>query len=143
MVSCRYAKIQDVIIEEKICKHFNFMFSPLSNMKTSDKTSKSSLRYVFEADVECYEKTISNSFPIFKRKRLTLMLMLMLMFGHIAKKDGPVLVLNLFCHQKNIHKAYVKKYSVLVYLTKGYEGIRNKIDHLYLLQYFFTDQSMF
>ena len=78
MVSCRYAKIQDVIIEEKICKHFNFMFSPLSNMKTSDKTSKNSLRYVFEADVECYEKTISNSFPIFKRKCLTLMLMLML-----------------------------------------------------------------
>ena len=74
MVSCRYAKIQDVIIEEKICKHFNFMFSPLSNKKTSDKTSKNSLRYVFEADVECYEKTISNSFPIFKRKRLTLML---------------------------------------------------------------------
>ena len=52
----------------------NLMFSPLSNMKTSDKTSKSSLRYVFEADVECYEKTISTSFPIFKRKRLTLML---------------------------------------------------------------------
>ena len=75
MVSCRYAKIQDVIIEEKICKHFTFMFSPLSlSMKVSDKTSKSSLRYVFEADVECYEKTISNSFPIFKRKRLTLML---------------------------------------------------------------------
>ena len=119
------------------------MFSPLSNMKTSDKTSKSSLRYVFEADVECYEKTISNSFPIFKRKRLTLMLMLMLMFGHIAKRDGPVLVLNLFCHQKNIHKAYVKKYSVLVYLTKGYEGIRNKIDHLCLLHNFFTVRSMF
>ena len=74
MVSCRYAKIQDVIIEEKICKHFNFMFSPLSDMKTSDKTSKSSLRYVFEADIECYEKTISISFPIFKRKHLTLML---------------------------------------------------------------------
>ena len=137
MVSCRYAKIQDVIIEEKICKHFNFMFSPLSNMKTSDKTSKSSLRYVFEADVECYEKTISNSFPIFKRKRLTLML------TPYCQKRSPVLVLNLFCHQKNIRKAYVKKYSVLVYITKGYEGIRNKIDHLCLLQNFFTDPSTF
>ena len=58
-------------------------------------------------------------------------------------KDAPVLVLNLFCHQKNINKAYVKKYSVLVYLTKGYEGIRNKIDHLCLLQNFFTDRSTF
>ena len=37
----------------------------------------------------------------------------------------------------------MKKYSVLVYLTKGYEGKRNNIDHLYLLQNFFTDQSMF
>ena len=62
---------------------------------------------------------------------------------HIAKRDGPVLVLNWFCDQKNIRKAYVKKYSVLVYLTKGYEGIRNKIDHLCLLQNFFTDRSMF
>ena len=59
MVSCRYAKIQDVIIEEKICKHFTFMFSPLSSMKVSDKTSKSSLGDVFEADVVCFEKTIS------------------------------------------------------------------------------------
>ena len=66
--------IQDVIIEEKICKHFTFMFSPLSNMKASDKTSKSSLRDVFKADVVCYDKTISTSFPIIKRKRLTLML---------------------------------------------------------------------
>ena len=106
-------------------------------MKTSDKTSKSSLRYVFEADVECYEKTISNSFPIFKRKRLTLML------TPYCQKRSPVLVLNLFCHQKNIRKAYVKKYSVLVYITKGYEGIRNKIDHLCLLQNFFTDRSTF
>ena len=62
MVSCRCAKIQDVIIEEKICKHFTFMFSPLSNMKVSDKTSKSSLRDVFEADVVCFEKTISTHF---------------------------------------------------------------------------------
>ena len=62
MVSCRYAKIQDVIIEEKICKHFTFMFSPLSNMKVSDKTSKSSLRDVFEADVVCYENTTSTYF---------------------------------------------------------------------------------
>ena len=54
--------IQDVIIEEKICKHFTFMFSPLSNMKASDKTSKSSLRDVFEADVVCFEKTISTHF---------------------------------------------------------------------------------
>ena len=32
-------------------------------MKVSDKTSKSSLRDVFEADVVCYDKTISASFP--------------------------------------------------------------------------------
>ena len=32
-------------------------------MKASDKTSKSSLRDVFEADVVCYDKTISASFP--------------------------------------------------------------------------------
>ena len=50
------------------------MFSPLGNIKASDETSKSSLRYVFEADVECYEKTITISFPIIKRKRLALML---------------------------------------------------------------------
>ena len=50
------------------------MFSPLSNMKASDKTSKSSLRDVFEADVECYKKTITICFPIIKRKRLALML---------------------------------------------------------------------
>ena len=31
---------------------------------------------------------------------------------------------------KTIRKAYVKKFSVLVYLTEGYESIRNKIDHL-------------
>ena len=62
MVSCRYAKIQDVIIEEKICKHFTFMFSPLSNMKVSDKPLKSSLRDVFEADVACFEKTISTDY---------------------------------------------------------------------------------
>ena len=74
MVYCRYAKIQDVIIEEKICKNFTFMFSPPSNMMASDKTSKSSLRDVFEADVVYYEKAITISFPIIKRKRLTLML---------------------------------------------------------------------
>ena len=50
------------------------MFSPLGNIKASDETSKSSLRDVFEADVECYEKAITISFPIIKRKRLTLML---------------------------------------------------------------------
>ena len=61
---------------------------------------------------------------------------------HIAKRDAPVLVLNLFCHQKTIRKAYVKKFSVLVYLTEGYESIRNKIDHLCSLQNFFTDRSM-
>ena len=58
---------------------------------------------------------------------------------HIAKRDGPVLVLNLFCLQKNIRKAYVKKFSLLVYLTEGYEstgGIWNKIDDLFLLQNF-------
>ena len=43
-------------------------------MKVSDKTSKRSLRDVFEADVECYEKAITTSFPIIKRKRLALML---------------------------------------------------------------------
>ena len=50
------------------------MFSPLGNIKASDETSKSSLRDVFEADVECYEKTITTSFPIIKRKRLALKL---------------------------------------------------------------------
>ena len=50
------------------------MFSPLGNIKASDETSKSSLRDVFEADVECYEKAITISFPIIKRKRLALML---------------------------------------------------------------------
>ena len=54
MVSCRYAKIQDVITQENICKHFTVKFSTLSNKKASDKTSKSSLRDVFEADVVCY-----------------------------------------------------------------------------------------
>ena len=29
---------------------------------------------MFEADIVCYDKTISSSFPIIKRKRLTLML---------------------------------------------------------------------
>ena len=48
------------------------MFSPLGNIKASDETSKSSLRDVFEADVECYEKTITISFLIIKRKRLAL-----------------------------------------------------------------------
>ena len=43
-------------------------------MKVSDKTSKRSLRDVLKADVVCYDKNISNSFPIIKRKRLTLML---------------------------------------------------------------------
>ena len=75
-VSCRYAKRQDVITQENICKHFTVEFSTLSNKKASDKTSKSSLRDVFEADVVCYDKTISSSFPIIKRKRLTLMLTL-------------------------------------------------------------------
>ena len=50
------------------------MFSPLSNMKASDKIQKSSLRNVFEADVMYYEKIISLIFSIIKRKRLTLML---------------------------------------------------------------------
>ena len=50
------------------------MSSPLRNIKASDETSKSSLRDVFEADVECYEKTITTSFPTIKRKRLALML---------------------------------------------------------------------
>ena len=44
-------------------------------MMASDKTSKSSLRDVFEAVVVCYDKTISTGFPIIKRKRLTLMLL--------------------------------------------------------------------
>ena len=47
------------------------MFSPLGNIKASDETSKSSLRDMFEADVECYEKAITISFPIIK-KRLAL-----------------------------------------------------------------------
>ena len=46
------------MVEEKICKQFSFMFSPLSNMKASDKIQKSSLRNVFEADVMYYEKII-------------------------------------------------------------------------------------
>ena len=50
------------------------MFSPLSNMMALDKTSKSSLRDVFETDVVYYDKTISTGFPIINRKRLTLML---------------------------------------------------------------------
>ena len=41
---------------------------------------------------------------------------------------------------ENIRKAYVKKFSVLVYLTEGYESIWNKIDHLCLLENFFTDR---
>ena len=43
-------------------------------MKVSDKTWKSSLRNVLKADVVCYDKTISTTFPIIKKKRLTLML---------------------------------------------------------------------
>ena len=50
------------------------MFSPLGNIKATDETSKSSLRDVLEADIECYEKAIIISFPILKRKRLALML---------------------------------------------------------------------
>ena len=34
----------------------------------------------------------------------------------------------------------MKKFSVLVYLTEGYESIWNKIDHLCLLENFFTDR---
>ena len=60
------------------------MFSPLSNMKASDKTSKSSLRDVFEADVVCCEKTTSTSFAIIKIKRLTLMLTA----SHVKQIDG-------------------------------------------------------
>ena len=50
------------MVEEKICKQFSFMFSPLGNMKASDKTQRSSLRNVFEADVVYYEKIISTHF---------------------------------------------------------------------------------
>ena len=105
-------------------------------MKASDKTSKSSLRDVFEADVVCYEKNISTSFPIIKRKRLTLMLTLYC-------QNGPASVLNLLCYQKNIRKALEKKFLLLVYLTESYESKWNKIDHLCLLQNFFTDRLMF
>ena len=34
----------------------------------------------------------------------------------------------------------MKTFSVMVYLTKGYESIWNKIDHLCLLENFFTDR---
>ena len=64
-------RFQDVIIEENVCKHFTFMFSPLTDIKASDKTSKSSLRDLFEAGVVCFDKTIPSSFPIIKRKHLT------------------------------------------------------------------------
>ena len=43
------------------------MFSPLGNMKASDKTQKSSLRNVFEADVVYYEKIISHFFYNLKK----------------------------------------------------------------------------
>ena len=46
-VSNRYAKIRDVIMQEKTCKHFNYMFSPLCNINASDETSKSSLKVYF------------------------------------------------------------------------------------------------
>ena len=101
MVSCRYAKIQDVITQENICKHFTVKFSTLSNKKASDKSSKS-VRDVFEADVVCYEKTISTSFTIITEKKA-------LDVDVDAKRDGPASVLNLFCYQKNIRKAHEKK----------------------------------
>ena len=34
----------------------------------------------------------------------------------------------------------MKKISVLLYLTEGYESMRNKIDHPCLIQNFFTDR---
>ena len=66
---------------------------------------------MFEADGVCYEKNISTSFPIIKRKRLTLMLKL-----YHAIRDGPASVLNLLCYQKNIRKAHEKKSLLLVYI---------------------------
>ena len=98
---------------------------------------KSSLRYVFKADVECYEKTISTSFPIIKRKHPTLML------TPYCQKRRSSFSLEFVLTSENIRKAHVKKFSVMVYLTEGYESIRNKIDHLCLLQNFITDRSMF
>ena len=67
------------------------MFSPLGNIKASDETSKSSLRYVFEADVVYYEKTITTSFPIIKRKRLALKLTL------YCQKKQSILSLEFVC----------------------------------------------
>ena len=37
-------------------------------------------------------------------------------------------------------RRYVKKISVLLYLTEGYESMWNKIDHPCLIQNFFTDR---
>ena len=47
----------------------------------------------------------------------------------------------MFCDQKIIRKAYAKKFLLLVYLPEGYESIRNKIDHLCLLQNFIESFS--
>ena len=123
MVSCRYAKIQDVITQENICKHFTVKFSTLSNKKASDKTSKS-VRDVFEADVVCYEKTISTSFTIIKRKRLKLML---------TPKE-TVQLQSWICF-------VIRKISVK--LMRRSLSKWNKIDHLCLLQNFFTNRLMF
>ena len=114
MVSCRYAKIQDVIIEEKICKHFTFMFSPLSNMKASDKPWKSSLRDVFKADVVCYDKTISTTFPIIKRKRLTLMLSVCFVIRKLSVKLMRRSFCFLYIYLK-VTKVYGIKLTISVY----------------------------
>ena len=96
------------------------MFSPLSNMKVSDKTSKSSLRDVFEADVVCCEKTTSTSFAIIKIKRLTLML-------------TP------YCKKRwsNLFVFWSEKYPLSLCEEVIY------IDHLCLLQNFLRGRSMF
>ena len=126
------------MVEEKICKQFSFMFSPLGNMKASDKTQKSSLRNVFEADVMYYEKIIWLIFSIIKRKRLTLML------TPYCQKRQSSLSLEFVCFviRKLSVKLMWRSLFFLVYLTESYESIWNKIDHLCLLRNFFTDRSM-
>ena len=48
--------------KKRYANNFLSCFLPLGNMKASDKTQKSSLRNVFEADVMYYEKIISPHF---------------------------------------------------------------------------------
>ena len=115
------------------------MFSPLSNMKASDKTSKKSLRDVFEAGVVCYDKTIPSSFPIIKRKCLTSIL--------TCQKRQSSLSLEFVCF-------VIRKLSVnLMWRSFCYLYIQMKVTKLYEIKltitvcdrifFFFTDRSMF